>query len=316
MLNFFLETVENEKIQIDELLSFELVKSIDAACDGLRLSFSSKRKIAEVIKTYVYDDDTLIFNGYVDTQREQTDSRGFSVFIYARSTACLLVDNEANPITYNNPTAELLCYKNARELGFQYDLPKIGCNNYYEVSKGTSCYGAINDFVKSLTGKNIYVDNQNTIRLLEKNAQLKIASDSVISERKIINRGNAITTIDYKFNGDNAYNHHLTSQFLKDRGIKRTQKVNILSLPSWQKQMIVKNKLLNSCIDYYCGEFELSGFHNVNLCDGIDYDSFRLGNFDDYYVAQITFKSSIKGTITKIVAYKKIEMGEINYVAE
>lgn len=316
MLNFFLETVDDRKIKIDDLLSFEIVKSLDAACDGLRLSFATENKIGEVAKAYVYDDDILVFNGFVDTQREQTDSKGFSVFIYARSTACLLVDNEANPITYNNPTAELLCYKNAYDFGFKYQLPKIGCNNYYEVSKGTSCYGAINDFVKALTGKNIYVDSQNTIRILEQKSQIKISRASVISERKIINRGNAITTIDYKFNGDDAYNHHLTSSFLKDRDIKRTQKINILSLPSWQKQMIVKNKLFNSCMDYYCAEFELSGFHNVNLCDGIDYDSFRLGSFDDYYVAQIVFKSSVKGTITKIVAYKNIDVGEINYVAE
>lgn len=67
----------------------------------------------------------LIFNGYCDCQRTTADERGFETYIYARSSACLLVDNDAFAYTYNRPSAQSLFDAYAKPFGFSYKLDDI-----------------------------------------------------------------------------------------------------------------------------------------------------------------------------------------------
>lgn len=316
MLSFFVTDINDKTTQLTDISSFELSRSVDTACDGLRLNFVSEKLLDEVVRVAVYDGNRLIFNGYADAQQESADESGWQVFIYARSSACLLTDNEAKPVTYSCVSAFSLYYQNARQFGFECAFPYLYCDYDYQVGKGVSCYGAINDFVCGVTGYNIIVDPSNVIKLAEPDVVAHLEKDCVVSEKRRINRGNLVTCIDYKATGDNSYDHHLKSRYLENRKINKAQKINLSTLPDWQKEFTVKNRLYSFCKDYYTVELVLNGYHHLDLYNRVEYESSSLGRCEDYYVSKITVKNSDDGCVTKLTLNKNIDMQEINYVVK
>lgn len=212
-LSFVCYTPQNEKISVDGVVSYELSKTAQAPADGLRLTFLSDKKLPCINRVLAYDGDELIFNGIADTQRQSVTSTGISCFVYARSTACILLDNEAKPYTYDSPSAIFLFNRYARDFGFKSKLPSVWCDTYYQVGKGTSCYGAINDMVYALTGKNVLVTPQNELCVLNENAVVNMEHYNVLSKKYVINRGDAYSQIDYMTDDENGYSHHFKSRF-------------------------------------------------------------------------------------------------------
>ena len=316
MLKFVLITVDDIQISVDNIINYELTRGIDAPCDGLRLRIYSDTLVDEIACIKAYYNNKIVFNGYVDTQRQEVNSQGYNAFFYARSSACILIDIEAEPITYNCPSSSVLWYKNAYNLGFTNDLPNVAINDYYEVQKGTSCYGVINNFIKALTGNGIYVDSDNKIKLLKSNDSLIIDKNDVLSEKKNINRGLCTSLIDYKSHSDTTYNHHLKSKYLQKKGILKNKKLNTQSLPNWQRHKSIENKFTTSIENYYTCEFLLSGIKKAQLCDKIIYNSEKLGDYNNYLISSITYKKDKNGITTKICAYKNIDLEVISYVAE
>ena len=94
-MKIVLITVDNEEITLKNIISAVLTQTAEAACDSLSIKFIDNIKAVEIEKVLAYKDDELIFNGYCDCQKSAVDEKGFQTYIYARSSACLLVDNDA-----------------------------------------------------------------------------------------------------------------------------------------------------------------------------------------------------------------------------
>lgn len=316
LLKFILYDLENNTVEAKNIISYQLSRDIDAPCDGLRLSFSTDNSINEIKAICVYENDKCIFNGIVDTQREQLDDKGISVFIYARSTACVLVDNEALPFTYNYPSANSLYYHNAKGFGFKSKLPELFTSSGYQVGKGTSCYGAINNFVYGICGKKIAVDIDNYIYIPSGENIAEINDSKIISEKRIINRGNAISKIDYKANGSASYCYHIKSRFFDKKGICRSKKLNITAMPQWQQDSALLNALENGAADYITVEILVCGYVFANLYDRIDYKSKIFGDFEDYFISSVCHYGDANGEYTRLMLAKQIDLREVSYVAE
>lgn len=316
MLSFVMYDLYDRSLAVSNILSYELSKNTDAPCDGLRLSFTSKSSIDEIYRVEAFDEDEKIFSGYVDTQREQLNEDGYQSFIYARSSACVLVDNEAEPRSYKKPSVISLFLINAKELGFESRLPNLSCSADYIVGKGTSCYDAINNLVSGITGKSIVINPDNQLMLLDSKNVLNLNKYKIISEKRVINRGNPLSIIDYKISDDLLYSCHLKSRFVENKKIYRKRKMNISALPMWQQEYTLHNVIKRSCESYYSVEFVIDGCHNIPLDSAVDYDSRYLGELKDYYITACQLVCDSKGERTIIVANKKLDLEEISYVAE
>lgn len=314
-LSFICYTPKNEKIVVDSVVSYELSKTAQAPADGLRLTFLSDKKLPCISRVLAYDGDELIFNGIADTQRQSVTSTGISCFIYARSTACVLLDNEAKPYTYDSPSAIFLFNRYARDFGFKSKLPSVWCDTYYQVGKGTSCYGAINDMVYALTGKNVLVTPQNELCVLNENAVVNMEHYNVLSKKYVINRGDAYSQIDYMTDDENGYSHHFKSRFFESEGISRSKKINLAALPIWQQKRKLKNLLSSSSDNYETIELVLEGIHNFNLYDRVKCDG-TIDDGDDFYISDICISAKTDYCKTRITASKSIDLREVNYVAE
>jgi hypothetical protein len=312
-LKFVAFDTDNKSIPIENVISYELSTDEDAPCDGLRLYFVSDN-MTELYRLEVFNTSEKIFNGYVDTQRETVNDSGCVCFLYARSSACILTDNEARPFTYINPSARSLCMSNAKDLGFNWRLPHIFCESDYSVSKGTSCFGAINNFVYGATGKHIRVNAENCITLAGDGEKKSISAQDIMSEKRIINRGDALCRIDYKALNTDDYNRHIKSRFADDRKIRTSKKQNLASLPDWQREYTLTNALKSACASYY--QMELVLGTSVQLCVGdiVSYTSSTFGKLDDYIVSSLCFLSDAKGVRTNVKMRKNIDLREIVYV--
>lgn len=313
-LSFVLKDIDGVEHLVDSPVSYQLNMDWDAACHGLRLEFASDFAQNEFSSLEVFNNGKRIFNGYIDTQREVLNSKGYRCFIYARSSACLLTDNEAVPFTYISPNTLSLFNVNALALGFSCDLPNIYSDDDYLVSKGVSCFGAINDFVEGLTGNRICVDANNCISLLQGSRSIFADSQDVISEKRIINRGDAITRLDYKTDSANGFDHHLKSRFFESRGINSSKKYNLSTLPIWQRDYSLHGILASVAKDYYKLEIVLDGAVNWELGDDVTYHSECFGLINNLQVRSLCYTLDSNGERTTATLSKNFDLEEINYV--
>lgn len=314
ILRFIAYDINGEEHPFDSIESYELSMDYDAACHGVRLNYASDSSLPELVRLYAFRGEQKIFSGFIDTQREGFDDGAVQGFIYARSSACILVDNEAKPSVYRNPTARSLCVVNADDYGFTNDLGNISCDGLYQVNKGVSCFSAINDFVCGITGKRIGVDADSCIRLIDSDRAISIASDSILSERREINRGGVLRRIDYKVNSVDGYDHHIASRALEHKEFVSSKKQNMSSLPDWQRDYTLLHTLKSSVENYYCYRLEVDGVADVQLGDSLVYDSRLFGIVDGLVVKSIKHLMDSNGEKTVLSLVKDFDLEEITYV--
>lgn len=309
---FILIDIDGREYEVQNAVSFEMIFESDAACAGLRLYFDTDSALPEINTVLAKrNDGTLIFNGFCDVQKESRAVTGFEYFIYARSSASLLVDNEAEPAEYKNPTAKQLFINNARDFGFECALPDIYIENSYIVSKGTSCFGAVNDFVFMAEGTPVYVDENNVLRAYRESSEVKYLDDyDVVSERFDISRCSVISRVDYKINAGEAYKYHCKNTFADENKIYRSRKINLSGLPLWQREGAAQKKITQSLDEYYSLKVNLAGCCDFRLYDRVMSDK------GEFSVREIIFSKNEKGEHTALVMKKRAQGRTFNYVAE
>ena len=229
-----------------------------------------------------YKDDELIFNGYCDCQKSAVDEKGFQTYIYARSSACLLVDNDAFAYTYNCPSALSLFQAYAKDLGFKFKLPNVYTLKKYEVTSGASLFGAINSLVSMISGNGIRINASNEIIMLEPSKDiLNLNSYPILSVKSIINRSEPISAVHYKKEFSSNYDCHTYSKSAKDLGFSRNRYVNLISLASWQRNYKISKMIKDSFKNYKCLEITINGYCSSELYQRFNYESL-IGKFDDW----------------------------------
>ena len=310
-----LTSVDGERFTVENLLSMEWSKDVNAPCDSLSFSAVFEKSLPVIDKAELFLNGKKAFNGFVDTQRETDSEAEFKTYFYARSSACLLIDNEAHPLTCTKPCTASLFKMNAEQFGFKNKLLNLYSDFDYIVSKGVSCYGAINNFVFAQTGKNILINPENELYIPDNKVVKNVYKSDILSSRRLINRGGAVSQIDYKTENDLSYKRHVKSVYLEQQGIKRARKVNVSALPAWQRDYTLSKAIRTSVQDYISLEYVISGVVELELCDGLSIDSNQSG-LEDFQVSSITVSLNSKGEKTRITLNKIIDLKEIAYVAE
>lgn len=314
-LTFEFYNLDGNIVQLGKLKSYELCKESDAPCDGLRVTFVNQNILPELYAAKAFANGKCVFNGFVDTQRETVHNDYVICFLYCRSSACLLTDSEAKPITYTSPSAMALFEVNAGE-GFKYNLGNVYSDIRYSVSKGTSLFGALNGFVYSVTGKNIRITPENEITFLQSDRKVKLETDKIVSVKRIINRGNALAKTDYKISNSTDYIYHRESGFMKRKKIESSSIRNLSSVPDWQRETKLHSYFASANSDYCGWEITLCGFVDVDLKDSV---VAAVDGFDEYQkvVADaVTHSCNSSGEFTVIKANCVFDLEEMSYVDE
>ncbi|MDE5605268.1 MAG: hypothetical protein K2I73_06785 [Eubacterium sp.] len=315
-MKFLLFDINGRAFEAESILSYELTAEAEAPCDGLRLSFLCHSSIGEICNIKAYRKNKLVFNGFCDKQKVTFSESGKICFIYARSSAALLVDNEAVPCQYENPSARQLWFSNAKAFGFKTDLPEIYSSNSYLVSKGTSCYGAINDYVSAVSGMPVYATPENELKIYAQSKEVKRLEDyNVSSLSYVINRSEPIDEIDYKINSADNYSYHFKSDFVQKMGIQRKRMVNLSSIPLWQREMNIEKIIKKALDEYYSVSVVLLGNCDLALYDRMLINAEDTLQNEEFYIAELTFSKNKNGERTTALLKKNIDGEMVNYVA-
>ena len=183
-MTFEILTLEGEKIRVNSPLSYEWSRDADAACDGIRLSFLTEKPLGEAVEITAYLNGEKVFFGFADYQSEE-NSRAF---VYARSSACILVDNEAPQAAFNAPSAASLYGFYAKPFGFKSRLKRLFTEYEYTVSKGESCYGAINAFASAICSKNVAVSPENELYVPDGKTAFYVDPQRIIGIKKAVDK--------------------------------------------------------------------------------------------------------------------------------
>lgn len=316
-MNFELYDSSGELFQDFNVISYELASEIAAACDGLRLYLYSEKAINDVRTVCAYENGKKLFYGFADKVQLSLNENGYTVFIYARSSAALLVDNEAYPGQYSCPTSRQLWYSHAKPFGFSFGLPEVYSQSEYVVSKGQSCFGAIDHFMQYACGKRIYVTPENEVRAFVFPSQAKrLDGAAVLNVQAATDRSNVISRIDYKISSAEKYVYRLESGFAAENGISSRKLINLSSLPVWQREAEAERQITQSLEEYFTVTVKLAGNADFKLADKVEAAFDRLGVSGEFIVCAILRAKNSGGTATTLKLRKEINGELINYVAE
>ncbi len=312
-MNIFVKTVSGEEYEVGGIEEIMLDESADAACAALTFSFVTEKSAGEIDRVFAYENGELIFNGFCDRQKEKYLSSKTRCFVYARSGAALLLDNEAKPFSYQNATASVLFDAYARELGFINKLPDISCEALYEVQKGSSCFGAINRFVSLVNGGRISVTPMNEIVLPEGGKRIDANALDIIEAVAAVNRSEPLSSIAFKRGaGEKNYGKTAHARISDGLGIRRLKLVNLESLPEWQRDFTVVRTLAASYEKYKTLELTVSGYARYALFSKMHYAA--NGDDGDYILYGKRYCLDKSGEKTKLFFRKSIDIKEITYV--
>lgn len=230
-MRFIGVSAQGDRVELQSPKSLVISRDKDAPADSLSGVFPCAIE-EELAQIYVYDSDELVYSGIVD---EQVLSYGECVEteIISRSMAALLLDNEALPMKYVNPSAQLIFLRYLRPLGFEKFVGENRCvNGEFKVSKGSSCYKVLEDFCRKVYGSTpreeggvLYLqEGDSTSRVLFSNQSTEGIPFSYIAHNRL--RCKLISRVRVKTLPGADYTSVVESSRALSRGIRRERYLN------------------------------------------------------------------------------------------
>ena len=108
MLNVFVTYTDKKREELSVLLSLSLSMELDVPADSLTLTVPYADRLADADYITVQEDGVTVFYGQTDEIAAFLTAKSRVTRITARSLAGALLDNEAEPLSYRNPTAVLM----------------------------------------------------------------------------------------------------------------------------------------------------------------------------------------------------------------
>lgn len=270
-MTFELEFLDGKRAVPRQLLSYRWSGDVTAGCDGLRLHFLWDGDLPEVYRVRGFaPDGACCFFGYADQQKLTVTPGQRRGFVYARSSACLLLDNEALPISLNAPNVDQMVHHYAAPFGFTAALPAGTAPGQYTVEKGTSCFGALQGFMQVLGTKGVFADPENRLCVYGSEVPVTLPGDQITSITAVTERGEAPGVYAYKIASAEPYCRRLEAGYFADKKISRRRYVNVAAYPPEQRQQVLLRKLEQAAARYRRLEVVLTGAQVLLLSGGED----------------------------------------------
>ena len=263
-------TLKNGEVRSDlRVLTAGWKSELDVPADSLVLSCLYDSEIFEQgDRIAAYNGDELIFEGQLDELSRVHKDNGLALKLCARSAAAVLLDNEAEPLSYRNPTAVLMYYKHLKPFGLtdvEYDLtPILG---YMRIDKGMTQWQAVERFCKIRYGSKLRISGSGKVYL-----------KGFKSDKKVKFGGNGIKYYSIK---ENKCRHKLISE-VKLKVSKTAGYLSTMKNPNPESEYVKRVRYVNASAEN----------NTIGTADNI----IERGNFDSRYI-----KLKFKGCVTDIL---------------
>lgn len=228
MLKYIITDVNGKQTTFYKPFSMNIVSSLDAPADSMKASFFVQGNIPVIYSVKVYSKSKILFYGFVDEQTERMIKNGYILEIKARSMASLLLDNEAQPLTYCLPTIDMLFERHFKTLGFKgYIGSADALNGNLTITKGMSEWDVLENFCRLKNGSHPFVTNDGYINTGETKSENVIFLSGRMSISRIFKRSVIISDIYSRINPNGDYSMHTVNPEAVSNGIIRKRCFNM-----------------------------------------------------------------------------------------
>lgn len=306
-LRFIGRTVDGGSVALESPLKLELTKSYDTPADSLEAVFAHPLGCPALVTLQLMYGDTVLFDGYVDEQREQEGAEA-TLTLQARSAGSLLVDNEALPQFYYAPRLSDLFQNHIRPYGFSYlDTAQNYRMAFYTVTKGLSEWEAFVLFCRRAAGLTPFVREGRVVvqpfqlyrRYVLSNQGDDPAALPYCNLERIWRRCAVISRIIIR-NDQGVYSSMVTNPLMQRLNIRRKRYFIPSSEYDYRPTQDADQQLRRSNLAYLSYKVTLPGVHALLPMDTVDIHHPTLGR-SGLFVAQVTHRLTAAGLVTQLI---------------
>ncbi|MBQ7385771.1 MAG: hypothetical protein IJW04_04595 [Ruminococcus sp.] len=301
MLSVEVTDINRNRLKIGAPISIVMDKEEDVPADSVVIKLA-RVNMPELTFVEVYRRGELIFSGEIDEQTEVFGKNSYTELM-ARNSAAKLIDNEAYPMSFVNPSAQDIFDFYARPFGFN---ELIGENKAFDgkftVNKGISCYTAIRRFAMEMYGAFPKCDGDKLyIEGFKSDEMIKLGSPDVhVTDMRVVNlRCNRVSRVYLKHKEGEGYSSFLSDVNAEKDGIKKVRYINLASNGSTLKDADVifdEAKKKSFYADVVCRGFYGDALGKTACLDTLE---------TKYYVCAVRYVADKSGELTKLRILKK-----------
>lgn len=292
MLRFEVTYMDGSSVQLRNVLTAELDCQLDVPADSLALTLPYNRELsgnADMISAYF--EDELVFYGQIDEIESVRQSGGLISRLSARSLAAALLDNEAEPLEYNNPSSRLIFNRHLAPFGItEYDEERHPLYGSLRISKGMSHWQVLESYCKSRYGVTPRISGSRAyLKGIEAEGEVLFGSGGIsyAEIREYRRRYKLISKVRLMLSSVKGYSSYILNTNPDCKGFERVRFVNALadntSVDTAQKMIDTGNResysLKLKCVGARLGllgktatinDRELGRIENLKVC-GVNY---------------------------------------------
>lgn len=183
-MTFWGVTEQGERFLLGNASEASITYDDDAPADLLKAKFTADSLWQQLAELEAYQNGELIFYGIVDEQTTSLSSTGLSVELICRSRECILLDNEAEPITIAAPSLEKLEDKLLKPLGLAIgEGDRTAKHGQLAVAKGESVWTVLARFCSEYLGTTPWVDLNGTVQCQNTTESTTVELCNVVSSK-------------------------------------------------------------------------------------------------------------------------------------
>ena len=195
----YLTTCDGAQFELPTLLKWEFSYTGSVPCDSFTLKCAYEPAMAETLRRAVRftarEDGTVEFAGVVDECGVTCDEKGLQLEVSGRGMAALLLDNEAESVSYQWATMEEILKNHVTPYGIVctgYDAVTAAAR--YRVANGSSQWKALNDFAALHGGIAPYFDKTGALEVKKNRRAARVSIDAktpgnLLNRRALLHQG-------------------------------------------------------------------------------------------------------------------------------
>lgn len=310
MLKLFFEDSDGNVLKSGELLSVVLNIENDVPADSIAVTLPYDANLVLNVNTIAAKSgDTLVFRGLVDEIVSLCDEKQAIIKLTARSPAGLLLDNEAEPVTYYCPTSEFLCKKHLKPFGIEaQDADDTPLSNYFRIDKGMTHWQVIENFCKVHYGTTPCVDGDGKVflkgRVRDRCLLFGKGGIDYVSIKESRKKCELISEVRVKIDRFGGYNSRIVNDSAEAGGAGSVRFMDATADTGGLKtaDRIIENSNKKSyCIMLLCRECVVDAMGcKAKICDE------RFGNLENLVVQKVQYSLGKDGEFTALELGKEI----------
>ena len=301
---------QSEKM-LDGVLTAVMDSDSDVPADSLTLTCpydSEIRLHGDRLK--VLDADKLVFTGQLDNISVIKRGSGVILKLNARSKAAELLDNEAEPVTYINPSASLIESRHLRPFGITLsEVDNVPYYNKFKIDKGMSHWQVLRNFCRNRYQCEPRISGDGTAYMLGvPNGGSVVFSDggdgiTYYGIRESQLRHRIISEVKLKFRQNNTYSGTLKNNNPDAQGLRRVRYVNTAADKT---NLITAEEMINNSNRAgYTLTLRCAGCHSDLLGSRAAVSDSVLGKLGDLSVKKVRYYSDGRGEYSEITLKKE-----------